>query len=156
MSYRDAIHTTTPVRIKSTGCARYLGAMKPLLLWVWLGLGLAQDSTTEASQEEPVEAGRVLLDVRQPVQIDLDGQTVGQLYRSGEIQMEVPEGEHVLRVHLNGEASEHPLIVRGRQTTYVLISEGGVFTPERDEEASEAQPFTQLTLAAHADQAFLV
>jgi len=156
MSYLGSILTTTRLRIKTAPLARYLGAMKPLFLFVFLGLGLAQDSDTDEVAEPPIEMGSLLLDVRQPVQIDLDGQTIGQLYRPGEIHMAVQAGDHVLRVHLNGVASEHPLTVDDKQATHVLISEGGVFTPERNDDQPEVQAFTELTFAAHADQAFMV
>ena len=130
--------------------------MNILLLTTCLALSLAQESDTDAAEEKPPEMGEVLLDVRQPAQVDLDGQTIGQLYRPGEIHMAVQEGQHILRVHLNGIANEHPLVVKGKQTTHVLISEGCVFTPESAQRSTEAQSFTQLTLAAHADQAFMV
>lgn len=123
---------------------------------VWLGVCLAQESDPIEKETPAVATGNLLLDVRQPAQIDLDNLTIGQLYRPGEIQMEVAQGEHTLRVHLSGVATEHALNIKSDQTTHVLISEGGVFTPERVDASPEVQPLTTLTLAAHAGQGFMV
>jgi hypothetical protein len=96
----------------------------------------------EAQHPDAVEGARLEVDAKVPVEILISGVKLGQLYFPGEARFKIVPGEHTLRVYVNGNPTDVPLVLRAGERTRVLVGRSGVSLEAAvaDAAAPAAQP----------------
>lgn len=78
-----------------------------------------------AAEPQP-EPGTLDIDSRLPAEILLDGRPIAELYQASRIQVDVPAGEHTLKVYTNGNPEEIDIEVAADDSLMVLIGRTGL------------------------------
>lgn len=74
---------------------------------------------------EPAEPGLLQIDARLPAEVLVDGRPLAELYQAARIELEVPAGEHTLKVYTNGNPEEIEISVPAGGSLGVLVGRTG-------------------------------
>lgn len=95
------------------------------------------DATTGSPAS--LQVGELEVEAMQPAEILLDGVKLGQLWFPGEVGFEVPAGDHLLRVYMQGKPSDLAIRVPVNGEVRVLAGRTGLSaTQDTDDEGVAA------------------
>lgn len=99
---------------------------------------------SSAEEPEAPSRGHIVVDARVPAEVLFDGQMVGQLYFPSTLRVEVPAGEHTLRIYTNGVHEDLAIDVPSDDELQVLVGRTGTTVegqelslPSEQEEVTE-------------------
>lgn len=78
-------------------------------------------------------AGEVVIDVKLPARLSLDGELVAEVYREGVLRLPVKDGPHQLVVTTGGMPSSFQVDV-GPRPTVVIVGRSGISVSQDDQE----------------------
>lgn len=82
----------------------------------------AQDGASSASPPQ----GHLVLDARLPMELLVDGQPLAQLYKAGEVRLELLAGTRRIRVYTNGLPNDLDIVVPQDGEVHLLAGRSGV------------------------------
>lgn len=86
------------------------------------------------------EPGTLDIDARLPAEVLLDGRPIAELYQASRLLVEVPSGEHVLKVYTNGNPEEIDIEVPEDDSLMVLVGRTGLSIDARVAEGLREVP----------------
>ena len=100
--------------------------MLTLLLTSFAGTPVPSNPELEVPEPKAAATGTVLFDARMPVEIQLDGEIIGQLFTSSKLSIDTHTGTREVTVITNGQARVLAIDVTTTRKTVVLIGRNGL------------------------------
>jgi hypothetical protein len=103
-------------------------------MWIFAAAYAAEP---EAAPPAPAP---LVIDAKVPVELLLQGNTLGELYVPGTVTFLVPPGSGVLRVYVGGSATDVPLQFVSGQETRVIVGRTGISTEAGPQTVASTDP----------------
>lgn len=78
------------------------------------------------AQDAPPAPGLLVLDARLPMELTVDGQPLAQLYKAGEVRLELPAGTRRIRVYTNGLPNDLDVVVPTGGEVHLMAGRSGL------------------------------
>lgn len=100
--------------------------MFTLLLAAFAGTPVPSNPALEVEEPRAAATGTVLFDARMPVEVQLDGEIIGQLFTASRLSVDTSVGTREVTVVTNGQARVLAIDVSTSHKTVVLIGRNGL------------------------------